>query len=31
MILPLLAAVPKGHGDTVAAAVRTIFAQPDAG
>ena len=27
----LLAAVPKGHGDMVAAAVRTIFAQPDAG
>jgi len=26
----LLAAVPKGHGDMVAAAVRTIFAQPDA-
>jgi putative transposase len=27
----LLAAVPAGHGDMVAAAVRTIFAQPDAG
>ncbi len=27
----LLAAVPKAHGDMVAAAVRTIFAQPDAG
>ena len=27
----LLAAVPTGHGDMVAAAVRTIFAQPDAG
>ena len=27
----LLAAVPKGHGDMVAAAARTIFAQPDAG
>lgn len=26
----LLAAVPKGHADMVAAAVRTIFAQPDA-
>jgi putative transposase len=26
----LLAAVPKGHGDMVAAAARTIFAQPDA-
>jgi putative transposase len=27
----LVAAVPKGHADMVAAAVRTIFAQPDAG
>jgi putative transposase len=27
----LLAAVPAGHADMVAAAVRTIFAQPDAG
>ena len=27
----LLAAVPKGHGDMAAAAVRTIFAQPDPG
>ena len=27
----LLAAVSAGHGDMVAAAVRTIFAQPDAG
>jgi putative transposase len=26
----LLAAVPKGHADMLAAAVRTIFAQPDA-
>ena len=26
----LLAAVPKGHADMVAAAVRTIYAQPDA-
>jgi putative transposase len=26
----LVAAVPKGHADMVAAAVRTIFAQPDA-
>jgi hypothetical protein len=27
----LVASVPKGHGDMVAAAVRTIFAQPTAG
>ena len=27
----VLAQVPKGHAEMVAAAVRTIFAQPDAG